>query len=194
MILIIDNYDSFTYNLYQYAGMIHPDVRVVRNDAMDIPGILALNPTHVIISPGPGFPAQAGISIEAIRHLGLFCPVLGICLGHQAIGEAFGGTVVHAPGGPVHGKRSLVEVNPACDLFKGMPVQITVGRYHSLVVDRSSLPDCLQVTAQTADGLVMGLQHANLPIYGMQFHPESLLTELGMPLMNNFIRMKLERR
>lgn len=192
MILIIDNYDSFTYNLYQYAGMIHPDVCVVRNDAIDIPGILALNPTHVIVSPGPGFPAQAGISIEAIRHLGPFCPVLGICLGHQAIGEAFGGTVVHAPGGPVHGKRCLVEVNPECDLFTGMPTQITVGRYHSLVVDRHTLPDCLQVTAQTADGLVMGLRHASLPIYGMQFHPESLLTDLGMSLMENFIRMKRE--
>ena len=190
MILIIDNYDSFTYNLYQYAGMIHPDVRVVRNDALDVPAILALSPSHVLISPGPGYPANAGVSIEAARRLGAVCPVLGICLGHQAIGEAFGGMVTHAPGGPVHGKRGLIKVDSACPLFAGMPLEMTVGRYHSLVVARDSLPDCLAITAETADGLIMGLRHKTLPVFGVQFHPESLLTEHGMQVMGNFLALR----
>jgi anthranilate synthase component 2 len=189
MILIIDNYDSFTYNLYQYAGMIQPDVRVVRNDALDIPGILALAPSHVLISPGPGYPADAGISIEAARRLGTACPVLGICLGHQAIGEAFGGTITRAPGGPVHGKRGRIRVaDPTCPLFEGLPGEMTVGRYHSLVVDQDTLPEALAVTARTPDGLIMGLRHKTLPVYGVQFHPESLLTAEGMRLMENFLK------
>lgn len=188
MILLIDNYDSFTYNLYQYAGMIHPDIRVVRNDALDVEGIRALKPTHIIVSPGPGFPKDAGVSVNVFRALGGLCPLLGICLGHQAMGEAFGGTVTHAPGGPVHGKKSLILLDPTCPVFHEMPQRLTVGRYHSLVVDRGSLPDCLRITAETDDGLVMGLQHRELPIYGMQFHPESLLTENGLKLVENFLR------
>lgn len=187
MIVLIDNYDSFTYNLYQYAGMVDDQVRVVRNDAIDIPGLLALRPSHVIVSPGPGYPRDAGISIEAIRQLGLVCPVLGICLGHQALGEAFGGTVIHAPGGPVHGKACEIRVDRACPLFADMPETLTVGRYHSLVVDRRSLPACLAVTAETAEGLIMGLRHRELPIFGLQFHPESLLTQNGFTLMERFL-------
>ena len=189
MILLIDNYDSFTYNLYQYAGMIEPDIRVIRNDCIDLDGIRALTPSHILVSPGPGFPKDAGISIDVIRHLGGMCPILGICLGHQAMGEAFGGTVVHAPGGPVHGKASTIRVQTACPLFAGMPQHLKVGRYHSLVVDRDTLPDCLMVTAESEDGLIMGMQHRTLPIFGMQFHPESILTENGMALMENFLKM-----
>jgi len=189
MILLIDNYDSFTYNLYQYAGMINPDVRVIRNDCIDLDGIRALNPSHIMISPGPGFPAEAGISIDVIRMLGSEIPLLGICLGHQAIGEAFGGTVLHAPGGPVHGKRCTIRLDSRCPVFADMPEKMTVGRYHSLVVDRASLPDCLEITAETDDGLIMGLRHRSQPVFGMQFHPESVLTENGLALVGNFLRL-----
>ncbi len=189
MILLIDNYDSFTYNLYQYAGMINPDILVIRNDRIDIAGIRELRPTHIIVSPGPGFPADAGVSIGIIRELGGETPILGICLGHQAIGEAFGGTVVHAPGGPVHGKRCTIRLDTKCPVFADLPERLTVGRYHSLVVDRASLPACLEVTAETDDGLVMGLRHRTQPVYGMQFHPESVLTDKGMELVGNFLRI-----
>jgi anthranilate synthase component 2 len=191
MILLIDNYDSFTYNLYQIAGMINPDIRVIRNDCIDVTGIRALHPSHIIISPGPGFPAEAGISINVIRSLGAEIPLLGICLGHQAVGEAFGGKVVHAPLGPVHGKRSLIRLDTNCPMYAGMPEKLMVGRYHSLVVDRASLPECLQVTAETDDGLVMGLRHKSLPVFGMQFHPESILTEMGLELIGNFLRLTM---
>lgn len=187
MVLIIDNYDSFTYNLYQYIGVIEPDVRVVRNDSLSVADVIRLMPKHVVISPGPGYPSGAGISIELIKSLGLLCPVLGICLGHQAIGEAFGGRVTHAPCGPVHGKRSKVRLEANCPLFSGIPQTLDVGRYHSLVVDRSSLPEKLKITAETEDGLVMGLQHIELPIYGVQFHPESVLTEYGQAIIKNFL-------
>lgn len=189
MILLIDNYDSFTYNLYQVAGMIEPDIRVIRNDCIDLDGIRALKPSHILVSPGPGFPKDAGISIDVIRHLGDLCPILGICLGHQAMGEAFGGTVVHAPGGPVHGKASTVRILPACPVFAGLGPSLKVARYHSLVVDRDTLPDCLMVTAESENGLIMGMQHRTLPIFGMQFHPESILTEKGMALMENFLKL-----
>ncbi len=189
MILLIDNYDSFTYNLYQYAGMFNQEILVIRNDRIDVSGIKSLAPTHIIVSPGPGFPCDAGISIGVIKAMGMHCPVLGICLGHQAIGEAFGGRVIHAPGGPVHGKRSPVSIDASCPLFSGMPDTLSVGRYHSLVVERESLPPCLRITAESSEGLVMGLQHATLPIYGMQFHPESLLTQNGLNLVGNFLRI-----
>ena len=189
MILLIDNYDSFTYNLYQYAGMINPDIRVIRNDRIDVAGIRELSPSHIIVSPGPGFPADAGASIGIIRELGGETPILGICLGHQAIGEAFGGTVVHAPGGPVHGKRCTISLDTKCPVFADLPERLTVGRYHSLVVDRASLPACLEVTAETDDGLVMGLRHRTQPVYGMQFHPESVLTDMGLELVGNFLRI-----
>lgn len=189
MILLIDNYDSFTYNLYQYAGMIDPDITVIRNDRIDIDGIRSLGPSHIIVSPGPGFPADAGISVSVFRMLGAECPILGICLGHQAMGEAFGGVVRHSPCGPVHGKRSRIRLDTQCPVFAGMQETLTVGRYHSLVVERVSLPDCLRVTAETEDGLVMGLQHKALPIFGLQFHPESILTENGLDLVRNFLRL-----
>lgn len=192
MILLIDNYDSFTYNLYQYAGIIEPNITVIRNDRIDIAGIRALKPSHILISPGPGFPVDAGISIRVIQALGAECPILGICLGHQAIGEAFGGIVKHSPQGPVHGKRSSIHIDTRCPVFAGMQETLTVGRYHSLIVDRGSLPDCLLVTAETGDGLVMGLQHKTLPVFGMQFHPESVLTENGLDLVRNFLCMKMQ--
>ncbi len=187
MIVLIDNYDSFTYNLYQYAGEINPDIKVVRNDKVDVDDIRAMAPSHIIVSPGPGFPQEAGISIEVIRKLGPTIPTLGICLGHQAIGEAFGGKVVHAPCGPVHGKKSDTHIATGCPVFLGLPPVMGVGRYHSLVVERESLPDDLLITAETGDGLIMGLTHRNYPIFGIQFHPESVLTDGGKQIIRNFL-------
>jgi anthranilate synthase component II len=187
MILIIDNYDSFTYNLYQFAGIVNPDVKVIRNDKIDIEGIKALSPSHIIISPGPGYPADAGVSIEVIQKLGPQIPLLGICLGHQAIGQAFGAKVLRAPSGPVHGKTTEVHIATGCPVFHGLPPVTTVGRYHSLVVDRLSLPDELVVTAETSEDVIMGLAHSQYPIYGIQFHPESVLTEHGMEIVRNFL-------
>jgi len=188
MILIIDNYDSFTYNLYQYIGEINPDIEVYRNDKITIDEIRKKKPTHIIISPGPGFPKDAGISIEMIKELGSSIPILGVCLGHQAIGEAYGGTVVHAKG-LMHGKASDVEVNNECELFASMPKQIRVGRYHSLIVQNELLPDILKVTATTTDGEIMGLQHKVYPVYGIQFHPESIMTPEGKKILRNFLNI-----
>jgi anthranilate synthase component 2 len=187
MILILDNYDSFTYNLYQYAGIINPDIKVVRNDRITVEGIKELNPTHIIISPGPGYPKDAGIAIELIKQLGCEIPILGICLGHQAIGEAFGGRVILSPQGPVHGKKSEVEIDTNCPLFSVVPKSISVARYHSLVVERDTLPAELNIISQTADGTIMGLAHKQYPIYGIQFHPESILTSYGMEIICNFL-------
>jgi anthranilate synthase component 2 len=187
MILIIDNYDSFTYNLYQFAGAVNPDITVVRNDKIDIDGIRKLAPTHIIVSPGPGYPADAGVSIEVIRRLGPEIPLLGICLGHQAIGEAFGGKVVLAPSGPVHGKTAEVHIASGCPVFRGLPPVIKAGRYHSLVVERAGLPEALSVTAETTDGTIMGMAHKTHPVFGIQFHPESILTERGMEIIRNFL-------
>ena len=192
MILILDNYDSFTYNLYQYAGMINPDIKVVRNDKVDIDGIRELCPSHIILSPGPGYPADAGISIEVIRKLGSEIPILGICLGHQAIGEAYGGKVVRAASGPVHGKKTDTHIASGCPVFYGLPPVIGVGRYHSLVVHRQSLPESLLVTAETTDGTIMGLAHERHPVYGIQFHPESILTDHGMQIIRNFLSIRRE--
>jgi len=189
MIIIIDNYDSFTYNLYQYAGMINPDIQVIRNDKITITELKELNPSHLIISPGPGYPIDAGISVEAIKQMGEYCPVLGICLGHQAIGEAFGGLVNRSPFGPVHGKKSKVSLAKQCPIFSNMGDTLEVARYHSLVVDASTLPEKLQVTAMSEDGLIMGLQHRQLPVFGLQFHPESVLTENGLELIKNFLEL-----
>lgn len=190
MILMIDNYDSFTYNLYQYAGMINPDVQVVRNDKIDIAGIRQLNPSHIILSPGPGYPVDAGITIPVIRELGAEYPILGICLGHQAIGEAYGGTVIRAPEGPVHGKKSDVRLDISCTVFAGLPETLSVGRYHSLVVRSEDLPDALQVTASTENGVIMGVQHKTNQVYGIQFHPESLLTDNGLMMIKNFLAVR----
>jgi len=193
MILIIDNYDSFTYNLYQYAGMVDPDIQVVRNDKIDIPGIRALQPSHIIVSPGPGYPKDAGISIEAIRELGPQIPTLGICLGHQAIGEAFGGKVIRAPRGPVHGKKTDVHIASGCPVFWYMPPIMSVGRYHSLILERESLPEELYITAETAEGDVMGVAHQAYPIFGIQFHPESVLTANGLQIIRNFLLYQPEK-
>lgn len=189
MIAIIDNYDSFTYNLYQYIGEINPDIEVYRNDKIRVSELYEKKPSHIIISPGPGFPKDAGISIELIRELGQYIPVLGVCLGHQAIGEAYGGRVIHA-NELMHGKASEVEVLSQNDLFKGIPEKIVVGRYHSLIVEKQSLPQELKVIAKTMDGEIMGLKHIEYPVYGIQFHPESVLTPMGKSILNNFLNIK----
>lgn len=186
MILIIDNYDSFTYNLYQYIGEINPDIEVHRNDKITIDEIRRKKPSHIIISPGPGFPKDAGISTEMIKELGSSIPILGVCLGHQAIGEAFGGKVVHAKE-LMHGKASEVQIDNKCKLFDSMPERIRVGRYHSLIVQKELLPDILKVTARTDDGEIMGLEHKEYPVYGIQFHPESILTPEGKRILSNFL-------
>jgi anthranilate synthase component II len=188
MILIIDNYDSFTYNLYQYIGEMNPDIEVYRNDKITVKEIEEKNPSHIIISPGPGFPSEAGISIELIRDLGPRIPILGVCLGHQAIGEAYGGIVSHAKE-LMHGKASEVVVLNDCELFVTLPEKITVGRYHSLIVLKEELPKHLKVTAKTLDGEIMALQHIEYPIYGIQFHPESILTPMGKEILKNFLNL-----
>jgi len=186
MIVIIDNYDSFTYNLYQYLGEINPDIEVYRNDRISVEEIERKNPSHIVISPGPGFPSGAGISVELVRKSGRYTPILGVCLGHQAIGEAFGGRVVHAER-LMHGKSSEVEVSRDCRIFKGLPRRIKAGRYHSLVVQAESLPRELEVTAWSDEGEVMGLKHIEYPVFGIQFHPESILTPGGKEILKNFL-------
>lgn len=186
MLLMIDNYDSFTYNLVQYFGELGQDVRVVRNDAISLPEIARLKPHYLVISPGPCAPAQAGISLAAIREFAGRIPLLGVCLGHQAIGEAFGGKVVHAKQ-MMHGKVSPVH-HENLGVFRGLPNPLTCTRYHSLAIDRPSLPESLQVTAWTEDGEIMGVRHKSLPVEGVQFHPESILTEHGHDLLANFLK------
>lgn len=187
MILILDNYDSFTYNLYQYIGGINPDIQVYRNDVLEVKDILAMKPSHIVISPGPGFPAEAGICIDVIRQI-RDTPILGVCLGHQAIGEAFGGKIIHAPE-IIHGKGDTAALSSECRLFKGLDHEIQVGRYHSLVIDPNSLPKDLAITAHTPDGCIMGVQHTQYPVFGIQFHPESVLTPGGLGIINNFLEV-----
>lgn len=189
-ILIIDNYDSFTYNLYQYIGEINPNIEVYRNDKITIDQIKQKNPSRIILSPGPGYPKDAGICIELIRTLGEFFPILGVCLGHQAIGEAFGGKVVHAKE-LMHGKASDVEVDNDCTIFKNLSSRIRVGRYHSLIVQKETLPSCLKVTARTDDGEIMGVKHEKYPVFGIQFHPESILTSCGKAILANFLSVDI---
>ncbi|MCD8241230.1 MAG: aminodeoxychorismate/anthranilate synthase component II [Lachnospiraceae bacterium] len=191
MILLIDNYDSFSYNLYQLVGMIEPDIRVIRTDAMRIEQIRALKPERILLSPGPGYPKDAGVCIEAARELGKEIPLLGVCLGHQAICEAFGATIAHARE-LMHGKQSQVRLDTGCPLFQGMPEMIPAARYHSLAAIRETLPESLKITAQTEDGEVMAVQHRDYPIYGVQFHPESLLTPDGQEILRNFIKREQE--
>ena len=187
MILVIDNYDSFTYNLVQYLGELGAELCVRRNDEVTVDEIEGeLRPEKIVISPGPGRPAEAGVTPEVVRRLAGRVPVLGVCLGHQAIGEAFGGRVVRAPA-PVHGKPAEVG-HDGRTIFAGLPRRFKVGRYHSLVVERESLPACLEVSAETRDGIVMGLRHRELSVEGVQFHPESVLTEGGKLLLQNFLR------
>jgi anthranilate synthase component 2 len=189
MILLIDNYDSFSYNLYQLIGGLNPDIRVIRNDAMNIDEIRALHPSHLIVSPGPGRPADAGICEEAIINLAGEMPILGVCLGHQAICEAFGGKVSYAKQ-LMHGKQSIAEIDEKCPLFADLPEKIAVARYHSLTAVEETLPDCLEVTARTEDGEIMAVSHREYPVYGLQFHPESILTPDGITILKNFLEVK----
>ncbi len=188
MILLIDNYDSFSYNLYQMVGMLNPDIKVIRNDEMDICGIRKLNPTHIILSPGPGYPKDAGICISAAKELGKEFPILGVCLGHQAICEAYGAVIGHAQQ-LMHGKSSVVTVDNNCKLFYNMPSKFPVARYHSLAAAADTMPECLEVTAETADREIMAVQHKEYPIYGVQFHPESILTPDGAKILENFLNI-----
>ena len=190
MVLIIDNYDSFAYNLYQYVGMCHSQVKVLRNDKVTLEEIQEMNPSHIIISPGPGYPSDAGISKDVVLRFKGQIPILGVCLGHQTIGEVFGGEVVHAKE-LMHGKQSLVTVNNQCEIFKGLPDQIEAARYHSLVVSRETLPDVLEITAEEGTGVIMGLKHKDYPVYGVQFHPESILTSEGITIINNFLGVRI---
>ena len=186
MLLMIDNYDSFTYNLVQYFGELGQEVRVFRNDAIAIADIARLAPQFLVISPGPCTPAQAGVSLNAIREFAGKIPLLGVCLGHQAIGEAFGGRVVHAKK-LMHGKVSPVHHNDA-GVFRGLPNPLTCTRYHSLAIERESLPGDLESTAWTEDGEIMGVRHKTLAVEGVQFHPESIMTEHGHDLLKNFLQ------
>jgi len=187
MLLMIDNYDSFTYNLVQYLRELGEEVEVYRNDKISLAEIEALNPTRLVVSPGPCTPNEAGISVEAIKHFAGKLPILGVCLGHQSIGQAYGGKVVRADR-LMHGKTSPV-FHDNRELFVGLPDPFDATRYHSLLVERYSLPECLEVTAWTAEGEIMGMRHRNLPVWGMQFHPESILTVAGMDMLNNFLQM-----
>ena len=187
MLLMIDNYDSFTYNLVQYFGELGEDVRVYRNDQITLDQIEALNPDRICISPGPCSPAEAGISVGVIERFAGRKPILGVCLGHQAIGAAFGGNIVRAQE-IMHGKTSLI-THAQSDVFKALPSPFTVIRYHSLAIERKTIPDCLQITAETADGEIMGVRHKTLPIYGLQFHPESILSEHGHAMLKNFLEL-----
>jgi anthranilate synthase component 2 len=190
MLLMIDNYDSFTYNLVQYLGELGADVRVVRNDEMSVDQLEALGAERIVISPGPCTPNEAGISVALIERLAGRVPILGVCLGHQAIGQAFGGRVVRARQ-VMHGKVSTVRHGGA-GVFAGLPDAFIATRYHSLVVERESLPECLVVTAEADDGEIMGLRHRTLPVEGVQFHPEALLTEHGHALLKNFLQRGLQ--
>ncbi|WP_068777636.1 aminodeoxychorismate/anthranilate synthase component II [Paenibacillus sp. FJAT-26967] len=189
MILVIDNYDSFTYNLVQYLDELGHDIVVKRNDAIDIMGIAQLAPDHILISPGPAAPNDAGISLETIRRFKGQIPILGVCLGHQAIGQAFGGDVIRAVR-PMHGKTSLIQ-HDGKSIFTGIPSPYTATRYHSLIVDKKTLPDCLEISAATPEGEIMGFRHREYAIEGVQFHPESISTEHGHALLNNFLSMKV---
>jgi anthranilate synthase component 2 len=195
MILFLDNYDSFTYNLVQYLGEMNPDLCVVRSDKVTVAEALAMKPSHIVVSPGPCTPAEAGISVDLIKAVPPEIPLLGVCLGHQSIGAAFGGIVLRAPE-PLHGKTSTIENNQQ-GLFAGLPKNFTATRYHSLIVEKKSLPAELEITAVTHDAsddaakdIIMGLRHKTRPIHGLQFHPESILTEHGKAMLKNFLDLK----
>jgi len=192
MVFVLDNYDSFTYNLVQYLGELGARLQVRRNNRVTLDEIAALAPSHIVISPGPGRPEDAGVTVDAIRRFGPTTPLLGVCLGHQAIGLAFGGQVVRAPA-PLHGKTSAVE-HDGRGVFRGLSMPFEAGRYHSLVVSDEGLPDCLEVAARTrTDGIIMGLRHRDFPVHGVQFHPESVLTEEGRELLRNFLGVEAGR-
>ena len=189
MILLIDNYDSFSYNLYQLVGTIDPDIRVIRNDELTVDEIESLNPDHIILSPGPGRPEDAGVCMSVVQSLGDKIPVLGVCLGHQAICAAYGAVVTYAKK-LMHGKQSEAEIDRECPLFKGCGDKIMVARYHSLAADESTLPLNLKVTARTKDGEVMAVMHREYPVFGLQFHPESIMTPDGMLMLRNFLEIR----
>ena len=186
MILLIDNFDSFSYNLYQLMGSINTDIRVIRNNECTVDEIRTMNPSHIVLSPGPGYPKDAGVCIDAAKDLGKDFPVLGVCLGHQAICEAYGATIAHAKQ-LMHGKQSAAEIDTSSPLFKGMDKTQTVARYHSLAARADTMPQCLKVTAVTEDGEIMAVEHREYPIYGVQFHPESILTPNGYDIIKNFL-------
>lgn len=186
MIVMIDNYDSFTYNVYQALASLYNNIKVFRNDEITVGEIEKLSPEAIVISPGPSYPKDAGISVEAVKHFAGKLPILGICLGHQSIGEAFGGRIVKAAV-PMHGKSSLIKLDQTCPIFTGLPETMEAARYHSLTIERESLPECLKITAETADGEIMAVAHREYPVYGVQFHPESILTDLGVNILANFL-------
>ncbi|MGI9502275.1 MAG: anthranilate synthase component II [Geminicoccaceae bacterium] len=185
MLLLLDNYDSFTYNLFHYLGELGGDVVVHRNDALGVDELMALAPSAIVISPGPCDPDRAGVSLDLVRAAAEICPILGVCLGHQTIAQAFGGKIVRAPS-IMHGKTSPI-LHDEAGLFSDIPSPFTATRYHSLIAEAESLPDCLEVTARTDDGVIMGLRHRSLPVHGVQFHPESIETKHGHRLLQNFL-------
>ncbi len=187
MLLLLDNYDSFTYNLAQYLGELGSDVRVERSDAIRLADVDALEPEKIVISPGPRTPNDAGISVDVVRHVAGRIPLLGVCLGHQAIGQAFGGAISRAPA-IMHGKTSLIH-HDGNTIFRGLQNPLTATRYHSLVVERTTFPDCLEISAETKDGVIMGLRHRSCLLEGVQFHPESILTTEGKNLLRNFLEL-----
>lgn len=191
MILLIDNYDSFSYNLVQLCGTLEPDIKVVRNDAVTVKDIEKMNPSHIILSPGPGYPRDAGICEETVRQLKGKIPILGVCLGHQAICEAFGAKITLAAQ-LVHGKQSRIKIDTECPLFADLPKEIDAARYHSLVAQPGTLPPELAVTATDARGEIMAVSHTQYPVFGLQFHPESILTPQGMVILENFLTIKTE--
>lgn len=191
MILLIDNYDSFSYNLYQLIGSINPDIRVIRNDAMAVSAIRALAPEAIILSPGPGHPEDAGICMDVVKELGSEIPLLGVCLGHQAICTAFGATVSYAKE-LMHGKQSTTNLDRNCPIFADCPKRAPVARYHSLAAIEETMPDVLQVTARTEDGEIMAVRHRDYDIYGLQFHPESILTPDGPQMLRSFLNIGKE--
>ena len=186
MILLIDNYDSFSYNLYQLIGSIYEDIKVVRNDALTPEEILQMKPDGIVISPGPGKPEDAGICVDVVKKLGGKIPILGVCLGHQSISVAYGATVSYASK-LMHGKQSDVKIDRECPIFKGLDEVVPVARYHSLATVADTIPDCLKVTAVTDTGDIMAIQHKEYPVYGLQFHPESIMTPNGKEMLKNFI-------
>lgn len=188
MILLLDNYDSFSYNLYQLMGSLNPEIQVIRNDEMTVDEMKGLHPQAMVISPGPGKPEDAGICIEAVQKLGSTIPILGVCLGHQSICAAFGATVSYAKT-LMHGKQSMTTVDTSCPLYQDCPETMPVARYHSLAAVESTLPDCLMVTGRADDGEIMSVKHREYEIYGVQFHPESIMTPYGTVMLKNFLRI-----
>lgn len=186
MILLIDNYDSFSYNLFQLIGSLNPDIKVIRNDAFSVKEIEKMKPEAIILSPGPGKPEDAGICIDVVKELGDKIPILGVCLGHQSICTAYGGTISYAKE-LMHGKQSITKLDKECPVFKGLSDTIPVARYHSLALIEDTLPECLTITARTDDGEVMAVKHKTYPVYGLQFHPESILTPDGNMIVKNFL-------